>query len=287
MREKRGKLIAVWVPGNHGAGGSTMANAAAITLQHITSYKTLLVNWGSSRNYMEQYLKNDVEFRFSLDHLKSFDLALQAEHIRTYATAINESLSVLPNCRFTYDLSKVASGFDALFIERALEAYELVVIDVEAGVTASNRFILDQADVILAVMNENIIALEDLYYTNDIIRSYLNKDNAFAVFNGLHAENNERKQLRVLNGRLGLKSCWGISYDIKANKAACFEGRFYSYFKNVLDSSKASESMPAQIQELCSIIAEKLFIPTAFSQQSSSVLSNLLGRVKHWRELNA
>lgn len=286
MRDKKGSLIAVWVPGNHGAGGSTIANSIGITLQHITDKRTLIVNMGSPRNYMEQYLKNDVDARFSMDHLRSFNMNISAEHIKIYATGVNDSLYILPNCRITREMSKVEDGFYQKFLEKALEAYEIVIVDLETGLNKENQMFLSHADVILAVMNENEIMLKELFESSKSISAYIKNDKTIPVFNGLHCAGVELKKLKRFNNRLELNSSYGVYFDIEANKAACCEGKLYSFFKKELNKKSSNIAMVEQIKELSFIIAEKLFIPIEDLQYNSRLINIIFPKRKNWGEID-
>lgn len=287
MRANRGKLIAVWVPGNHGAGGSTITNAVGICLQHITDKSTLIVNFGSTRNMMEQYMKNDVDIKFSLDHIKSFDKGLKEEHIKAYSEAINKKLDIIAGSKISRSLSKIGAEFEEQFIECALESYELVVTDIEAGINSLSKPFLEYADLILAVMSESKIALEEVFNINNNTLKYIASDKTIVVFNAVHSEKNEGKLLRELNNKLGLPSSYGIPFDIKANRAACYEGRFYSYLKQELDKNKQDGSFPKQISELSHIIAEKIFAAKKENQNNPGIISTLLNRARRWGEVDA
>jgi cellulose biosynthesis protein BcsQ len=286
MRGKKGSLIAVWVPGNHGAGGSTIANAIGITLQHISDKRTLIVNMGSQKNYLEQYLKNDVDVRFSMDYLRSFNMDLSAEHIKTYATNINDLLCILPNCRISSGITRVDEGFYQKFIQKALEAYELVIVDLETGINNENQMFLHNADMILAVMNENELMLKEIFKSSEAIRKYVNSDKTIPVFNGLHMTRGEVHTLKRYNDRLGLNSSFGIFFDIKANKAACCEGKLYSFLKKELNKRSSNVPMVEQLKELSGIIAEKLIIPLEEIQDNNKLIGMLLPRRKPWGEID-
>lgn len=286
MREKKGSLIAVWGPGNHGAGVSTIANSIGIALQHITDKRTLIVNMGSPRNYMEQYLKNDVDARFSMDHLRSFNMNISAEHIKIYATGINDLLYILPNCRITREMSKVEEGFYQRFLEKALEAYEIVIVDLETGLNRENQMFLGRADVILAVMNENEIMLKELFESSKTIREYVKNDKTIPVFNSLHCVGGELKTLKRYNNRLELNSSYGVCFDIEANKAACCEGKLYSFFKKELNKKSSNIAMVEQIKELSCIITDKLFIPSEDIQHNGRLINIIFPKRKHWGEID-
>ncbi|MDF2590712.1 MAG: hypothetical protein K0S75_178 [Clostridia bacterium] len=286
MREEKGSLITVWGPGNHGAGGSTIANSIGITLQHMTGKRTLLVNMGSPRNYMEQYLKNDVEAKFSMDHIRSFNMNISAEHIKIYATAVNDLLYILPNSRITKEMSKVEEGFYQRFLEKALEAYEIVIVDVDTGVNKENQIFLNQSEVIVAVMNENEVMLKDIFESNKSIREYMNDDKTIPVFNGLHDVNEESKTLKRFNSRLELKYSYGVCFDTKANKAACCEGRLYSFFKKELIKKNSTIPMIEQIKELSCFMAEKLFLPLEEIQNKNSLTSMIFSKRRHLGEID-
>jgi cellulose biosynthesis protein BcsQ len=286
MRDKKGSLIAVWVPGNHGAGGSTIANSIGITLQHITGKRTLIVNMGSNRNYMEQYLKNDVDARFSMDNLRSFNMNINADHIKIYATGVNDLLYILPNCKITSEMSKVEEGFYQKFLEKALEAYEIVIVDLEAGLNMEKQMFLNHADVLVAVMNENEIMLKDLFEGNKTIREYIKNDKTIPVFNALHCVEAELKTLRRFNNRLELNSSYGVCFDNKVNKAACCDGKLYSFFKKELNKKSSNIVMVEQIKELSLIITEKLFIPTEDIKCNRSLINIIFPKGKYWGEVD-
>lgn len=287
MRNNRGSLISVWVPGNHGAGGSTIALALGIALQHLTNKRTLILNMGSMRNYMEQYIRNDVDARFSMDHLKSFGLGIRAEHIQTYSSAVNEHLYLLPNSRICREISKVDESFYERFLEEALNAFEFVIADLEAGLCKENHLFLNKADEILAVMNTNAVMLQEVLDDDAEIRAYLNNEKVLPVFNGLHMVQNDERNLNRLNKRLGLKSSFGITYDIKANHAASYDGKFYSYLKKELNKAKSSSTISEQIMELCKIIAQKLLIPMDSKKDDLGLVSMVFSRAKLWGEVDA
>lgn len=287
MRANRGKLIVVWVPGNHGAGGSLVSNAAAICLQHITDKSTLIVNCGSSRNIMEQYLKNDVDIKFSLDNIKSFAKALKEEHIKAYSETINPKLDVIAGSKISRELSRVGEDFEEKFIDCTLESYELVVMDIDSGINSSNKVYLDKADIILAVMSESKIALDEIFKGNSSIMKYITDERTIAVFNALHAEKGEGKLLRELNEKLGLHSSYGIPFDLRANRAACYEGRFYSYLKQELEKNKHDGGLPRQICELGNMITERLYMTKPNNQNNFGILNILSGLVRRWGEVDA
>ncbi|MDF2840372.1 MAG: hypothetical protein K0Q99_1144 [Clostridia bacterium] len=286
MRDTRGSLISVWVPGNHGAGGSTISIALGIALQHLTNKKTLIVNMGSTRNYMEQYMQNDAISRFSMDYLKSFDLDINAEHIKTYSSAINDMLHVLPNCKIDKEISKVGESFYQRFLESALEAYEIVIVDLETGLCKEKQMFLDGAEVILAVMNQNEMMLKDLLRINKQIKGYIQGDKTLAVFNGLMEESNTIKTLSRLNKGLGLKGSYGISFDNNVNKAACCDGKLYSFLKNEMNKKKTHSLMTEQMMELSRIVAEKLFIPIQHFQENINPMNKILLKVMQWGEVD-
>jgi cellulose biosynthesis protein BcsQ len=286
MRDTKGILISVWVPGNHGAGGSTISIALGIALQHLTNKKTLIVNMGGTKNYMEQYIQNDVYARFSMDYLKSFDLEMDAEHIKTYSSPINEMLYVLPNCKIGREINKVGENFYQKFLEKSLQAYEIVIVDLETGLNKEKQMFLDKADLILAVMNGNEVMLKDLQESNKDIKAYIHNDKTLPLFNGLHEYANVVKALSRLNKSLDIKSSYGISFDNNANKAACFECKLYSFLKNELNKKKTQSLLAEQIVELSCIVLEKLMIPLQSIPDNANRINKFFLKVKQWGEID-
>ncbi len=287
MRQHKGKLITVWVPGNHGAGGSTVANFLGITLQHLTGKATLVVNLGSQKNYLQQYLKNDAELRFSMDHLRSFNQGINPELIKTYASAINDKLYILPNSKISKEISRTASDFNIRFLEQAVEAFELVVIDIEAGFNEENKQLLDMSDMIIPVMNDNEIQLQDLFETNPQLKAYVDAEKAIPLFNAIREPQAITKTLKSLNKKLVIKASYGISYDIEANRAACSEGKLYSHLKNELVRKKNSSELVEQLKDLCGYIMENLYEAGEIPVEKQGISSLLMHRLKQWGEIDA
>lgn len=289
MRDSKSRLITVWVPGNHGAGGSTIANAVGIALQHFTDKKTLIVNYGSPQSYMERYLEKDVDMRFSMDYLKSFDDSINAEHIRTYATPINEMLYIIPNSKISREISKVSEDFNQKFLDEAKKVFDFIIVDIESGINVEKQMFLDKADIILAVMTSNEIMLDDLYGSNsdNTIRSFLGDIKTLSVFNLLDPGEDVEKELKYLNKKYSLKGSFGVTYDNKAYKACCRDKRFYSFMKKHLSMKNSDTALPEQIKELCSIITEKLYMPMEEQTEAHGFINMLFSKTKHWGEFDA
>lgn len=287
MRQRKGKLIAVWVPGNHGAGGSTVASLIGITLQHLTEKATLIVNLGSQRNYLQQYLKNDAELRFSMDHLKSFNQGINPELIKTYASGINDKLYMLPNGKISMEISRTASDFNILFLEQAMEAFEIVVIDMEAGLNEENKRLLDLSHSIIAVMNDNEIQLLDLFEANPYLKAYVDAEKAIPVFNAIRETKVITKTLNSLNKKLCVKASYGISYSVEANRAACCDGKLYSYLKKELVKKKNNNELVEQLKDICCCVIKDLYESKENTDEKQSIISLLRHRLKQWGELDA
>lgn len=286
MRENNNKLIVTWVPGNHGAGGSTIANAVGIALQHFTYKRTLIVNYGSPKSYMERYLEKDVDMRFSMDYLKSFGDCIDAEHIKTYATPINEMLYIIPNSKISGEISRVGERFNQKFLDEALKVFDFVIVDIETGISQEKQMFLEKADIILAVMTGNEIMLDDLFGSNGdaSIKGFLNHSKTISLFNLIDTRENVEKELKHLNKKYGLKSSFGVTYDNQAYKACCVDRRFYSFMKKYLNVKRNDVFLPEQIRELCGIITEKLYIPIEEQQENHSFINMLFSKTRQWGE---
>lgn len=286
MREGKGKLIVVWVPGNHGAGGSTMSNGIGIVLQHLTGKCTLIANMGSSRNLMEQYMQRDMDIRFTMDYLRSFKTSLNAEHIKAYAAVVNEKLWVLPGFRLEGEAAEDKVEFSRSFIPSALEAYEIIIVDIEAGLNSHSSYLLDRADVILAVMNDNDIAFEQLISCKEPLKSYVYSEKTIVLYNAIHDKHNEVKLMKRFNKKYKIDSSFGIFYDGKAYAAACHEGQFYSFLKKELVKKRTDSTFTEQIIELGHAIRDRLFVEKEM-QFNQKGLGMLFTKVKQWGEVDA
>lgn len=289
MRENNSRLITIWVPGNHGAGGSTIANAVGIALQHFTDKRTLIVNYGSPKSFMERYLENDIDIRFSMDYLKSFGDSITAEHIKTYATPINEKLYIIPNSKISRDISRVGAQFNQRFLNEALKVFDFIIIDIETGINQEKQMFLEKADIIVAVLTGNEIMLDELYGNNGdaSIKSFLNDDKTLCLFNLINSQEAIEKELKHLNKKYGLKSSFGVAYDAQAYKACCVDRKFYSFLKRQLAMKKNDVALAEQIKELCSIISERLYIPMEEQEDNHSLINMLLSKTRQWGELDA
>ena len=287
MRQHKGKLITVWVPGNHGAGGSTVANSIGITLQHLTGKETLIVNLESPKNYLQQYLKNDAELLFSMDHLRSFDRGIRPELIKTYASSINDKLYILPNSQISMEISRTAPDFNVRLLEQAEEVFSYVIVDIEAGFCEENKQLLDMSDVVVPVMNSNEIQLMDLFKMNPQLKAYVDAEKSIPLFNGIHEQQGLLKTLKSLNKKLSIKESYGVSYDINANQAACCQGKLYSYLKNELMKKNVKGELAEQLKDICGCIAGRLQESMEEASIKPSLSNLLLHRLKQWGEVDA
>ncbi len=253
--KRKGKLITVWVPGNHGAGGSTVADGIGIMLQHFLGLKTLIVNFSGKRSYLERFLQNDVDVSYSIDYLKSFGSNIEMHEINTFATKLNDRLSIIAGSALR-DGSGADNGFNEILLDRCLEGFDFVIADVEAGFKEGNKLFLNRADVLVAVMTPNEIMLDDIF--NEIINipicSYLNHDKTIPVFNMMYE--NGARELKRLIYKYGFKSAFGLEYDIKVFNACCKDRKLYSFIKESL--KRDTDGFVEQMDELCVLISERL-----------------------------
>jgi|GEM_PF-773350 len=287
MRGAKGRLISIWMPGIHGAGGSTITLMVAIAMQHLTSKKVLILNMGCKGNYLEQYIKNDMDVRFSMDYLKSFGLGISAEHIKTYSSKVNDNLFILPNSNISNEINKVERCYYEQFIEKSLEAFDFVIVDLGTGLSREKELFLDKSDVMLAVLSGNVMMLKDIMDTDPIIRAYMQHDKVMPIVNGLHEGENDMMRLGRFNKYLGLRTSFGISYDLHIKEAACFEGRFYSFLKRELNKKRINYGIAGQAIELCKIITERLLIEIDSIQDGVSLVGMIFSKVRLRGELDA
>jgi Flp pilus assembly CpaE family ATPase len=282
MRVSKGKLISVWVPGNHGAGGSTIAIALGIAMQHIINKRVLIVNMGSCKNYMEQYMQNDVKTSFSMDYLKSFGDGITQEHIKIYASAVNDYLYILPNCKLDKLVSRAGESFYERFIEEALEAFDVVIVDLETSINKEKQLFLDKADQIIAVLNNNVIMLKELFEYSTEVSTYIYNSKTLPLFNALHHEGREEKDLSRLNRSLKLNASFGVNFDVGASNAACRDGKLYSFLKRELSKKRSSSTLAVQMLELGSLITDRLLIPVEKQSKGERIFSSFFSRARQW-----
>jgi cellulose biosynthesis protein BcsQ len=278
MMKQNGRLITVWVPGNHGAGGSTVADGIGIGMQYLIGMKTLIVNFSGKWSYMERFLENDISIKYSMDYLKSFGQAIDFNHINTFSTQINNKLSIIPGTKLQSCGDEDDRKFEKCLLQRCLEGYDFVIADITTGIRDDNKALLDMSDIIIAVMTPNEIMLDDI--VNELgktqILKYLRDSKTIPVFNMMGYKNNIERELRRLSVKYDFEACFGINTDDSVFEACCKDKKMYTYMMNGLE--KGTEAFPKQIEELCVLIAEKLGIVGYDSENTGASLIKRLFR---------
>ncbi|MFZ5352216.1 MAG: hypothetical protein ACOZCL_05765 [Bacillota bacterium] len=258
MKKGKGKLITVWVPGNHGAGGSTIADGIGIILQYFISLQTVIVNFSGRYSYMERFFENEIDICYTMDYLKSFGCNINIQQLKTFATQINNRLSIIPGTRFGSDYSVRDMEFYDKVLERCLDAYDIVIADIVTGVKNENKALLDKADIIVAVMTPNEIMLDDIFSETGTIPicNYLTDRRTVPVFNMMSSKNT--RDLRRLSGKYGFDCCFGLDFDGMLFEACCRNRKLYTYIVSNLE--RGTSGFVEQMDELCTMLSERLGI---------------------------
>ncbi len=258
MGKQSGRLIAVWVPGNHGAGGSTIADGIGIGMQYRTKLKTLIVNFSGKWSYMERFLENDINIKYSMDYFKSFGHVIDQNHISIFSTQINDKLSIIPGAKLETYPNQENGEFEKLLLEKCLEGYDFVIADTTTGIKASNQALLNRADIIIAVMTPNEIMLDDI--SNELgkaeILRYLHDTKTIPVFNMMGYKSNIEKELKRLSEKYSFEACFGVNTDDDVFEACCKSRKMYTYMMKGLENGVSG--FPMQIDELCMLITQAL-----------------------------
>lgn len=260
MRGEIGKLVCIWSPVLHGEGCSTLACSIGFGLQHRSGRRVLVVNKSNSTSNIEKFVEKDIEIKYSLDNLKIFGNGIRTDHILTYATQVNTGLYMIAGAR----LGKVITGenkeFDRLFIDRCLEGFDLVIVDLDAGIGEESRLYLDRADSVIAVSTPNEIAVDQLF--NDpalkAALKYFIDERTVNVINKLHSDWETDSVVTRYKSRYSLRKSFGLDYDGDLLNACCTDKNFYSFFMNRVKCRK-SDYMK-QLSDICSFIAGELSI---------------------------
>lgn len=281
MRGGKGKLICVWSPVLHGEGCSTLADAIGFGLQLLTDKKVLIMNCSGYLSYMERFVERDIEIRYTLDNLKIFGERLQTEHIHTYATRINSNLFMIAGSRIDKTITREGKGFDSVLIDRCLEGFDVVVVDLSTGIREDNYQYLERADHIIAVITPNEIMLEELFSSqqHEAVRTcLLNRAKTTVILNKLYEDWALQEQISKFKRHFGFEQVLGVCYDGDALKACCQERNFYSY---LYSGMKHSENMfIQQVAEVCEYLIERLNIEAdaGLKQEKNTFISRLLKR---------
>lgn len=257
MRINKGKLITVFVPGKHGAGGTTLAAGVGISLQYLLNKKVLLINKSGTWSYMEKFIDNEpgLKFNYSIDDLQTFNSSVNKDYIKTFATKINDDLFIIPGSSYSKDISVADAAFEERLIEESLEAFDVVVVDVPTGVRPESFKYLETSDLILAVMTPNDIMLDDIY-ENKFESQFVQAPNTLLVFNMMPEGQEYEKELNRLNKKYKLNRSFGVIFDYSVRAACCRDRKFYSYLRGELD--KTNYVFPQQMKELCAMVCTHL-----------------------------
>ncbi|MGE5677707.1 MAG: hypothetical protein ACM3ZR_06575 [Pseudomonadota bacterium] len=260
MRGKKGKVICVWSPMQHGEGCTTLACSLGFGLHLKSRERILIVNKSDSIAGMEKLVEKDIAIKYSLDNLKIFNEGIRAEHILTYATHINSNLHMLAGSRLDRKITGVGTEFDRLFLEGCTEGYELTIVDLGTGTDTENSMYLEYADTVIAVVTPNEIMLDRLFsdYVRQAALDYFSGNKAVVVVNKLCSDWNVNSVIGRYRDIFSMDRVYGVSYDGELLSSGCIDRSMYSFFVNKF-SGRKSECMQ-QLNQLCCDVADKLGI---------------------------
>lgn len=260
MRRHRGHLISVWVPGNHGAGGSTVTASLGIGLQYLYDIKIMMINLSNKYSYMEKFLENDINMSYSIDNLRGFGENIELNHIEIFSTHINESLSIIPGTKLKKDNNSANTDFELNLIDKCLETYDLVIVDIESGTKNANKKILDKCDLLLSIMTSNEIMLDN--FLNDISTcktlEYILDTKTSVVFNHMNSSIDMDKELLRFNKKYGIRDSFGTVYDKRVFEESCKKRKLYSFLIKGFEAK--NNLFVKNLEVLCNGIGEKLDI---------------------------
>lgn len=258
MRGAKGKLICVWSPVLHGEGCSTLACSIGFSIQYYTGRKVLIVNMSNSTSHMERYVDKDIEIKYSMDNLKIFNTGIRTEHVLTYATEVNKGLYMIAGSRFKKELAKENTDFDKLFLDKSLEAFDIVIADMDTGVREENRLYLERADIIIAAFSPNEIVMDELYEQPGMkeVLGYFKSAKTLSIINKLYDGWESCKVIGRYKGKYALKEVFGLNYDGDVLNACCTERDFYSFLMKEMKRGK--NEYVKQLAYICDYLIEEL-----------------------------
>lgn len=287
MRSSNGKLVAVWSPGLHGAGVSTVTDTVGFALQHFTGKKVLILNNSGCLSYMERFLENDIEIKYTLDNLKIFNGCINTEHIFTYATCINKNLYMIAGSKLGRNITGEDEFFDERLLQKCLEAFEIVIADLNTGIRDENEVFISKADAVLSVVTPNEIMLDDMLEGagGSRLHEYIYDKKTIMVFNKLYDGWDMKKELKKLNKKYDLEFSFGLPYDGDVFAACCRDKQFYSFMSEQLRKKKTVYI--EQTDDICGCLIERLYLDTAEASGSKeqsvfSLFSNINGGRFSW-----
>ena len=258
MRGARGKLICIWSPVLHGEGCSTLACSIGVGMHHFSGKKVLIVNKSNSTSHMEKYVEKDIEIKYSMDNLKIFNTGIRTDHILTYATQMNTGLYMIGGSRFNREITKENTDFDKLFVDRCLEGFDLVIVDVDTGVREENKLYLDQADNILAIFTPNEIVIDELFHQPAMqgVLNFFTDKKTVSIINKLYDGWDTGSVTSRYKSKYSLSRAFGLNYDGDVLNACCMDKNFYSFLMKEIKRGK--DGYVKQLNDICSFMVSEL-----------------------------
>jgi len=209
---------------------------------------------------MEKYVEKDIEIKYSMDNLKIFNTGIRAEHILTYATQVNTGLYMIAGSHLTKDITKENIDFDRLFIDRCMEVFDIVIVDMDTGVREENKLYLERADNIIAVFTPNEIIIDEMYRYSARHKAYeyFTAGKTISVINKLYEDWETGKVLGRYKSKYSLSNIFGLNYDGDVLNACCADKNFYSFLMKEIKCEK--NSYVKQLTDICDFMIEALFM---------------------------
>ena len=260
MRGVKGKLICIWSPVMHGVGCSTLACAIGFGMQYYSGKRVLIVNKSNSVSHMEKYVEKDIKIKYSMDNLKIFNTGIKTEHILTYATQMNKDLYMIAGSRLNKEITKENNDFDKLFIDKCLDAFDIVIADVDTGVRKENKLYLDRAEKIIAVFTPNEIIIDELYQHQGVqgVLDYFTDEKTVSIINKLYDGWETCRVLGRYKSKYSLANAFGLDYDGDVLNACCTDMVFYSFLMKELKRDK--NGYVKQLSEVCNFLISELYM---------------------------
>lgn len=269
MKGEKGRLVCVWSPLLHREGCSTLACSLGFGLHRRSAGRVLIVDRSGSISGINSFLEKDIEIRYSIDNLKIFGPGIRADHIKAYGTQVNTELYMLAGSRLEKEPEIGNCEFDRHFIGSCLEGFDLVIVDVGAGMTERKDLYLDSADCIISVCTPDEVMLDQML-RGAIPKSALGHfsgEKTVHVFNKLHSSWEVHSVVGRYRRRYGLKKAFGFEYDGDLLNACCSDRKLYSFLTR--RSGDRSCVYMKQLEAICSFVAGELSLAEKHAEAGS------------------
>lgn len=178
MVKAKGKSLCIF-SAKGGVGKSTTALNLAGVFSNLGK-KVLIIDFDFTGGAIGTYLNkvpNKTVYNFIDDYANN-----RYQNIKNYVTEYNENISFLASCKDPRQGAKISADYIDIVLEKAVNDFEIVLIDTTHVLNEFNVTLLDKCDQILLVLTNDLLDLKNMRNIINIF-SDANKNNYKILLN--------------------------------------------------------------------------------------------------------